>query len=240
MEPNNFEKQFKEQLNTREIKPSEMAWDKLDAMLTAVDERPKRNFRWFYVAASIFGFLLVGTIYFNHFETVDIKKDVPIVLEQKTDVDILDKPGIIKEGVINRHIQKKTIQLHSVVAGIKNKKKDSKQLENKEEKVLIINHSKEDNAVVASPENKNYHSTVTNRYISAEKLLAEVSDTKFETKVAVETIEKKRKAISVNPNDLLLNAETELNQSFRESALDRFNKNYKAVKTAIVNRNYEE
>jgi hypothetical protein len=240
MEPNKIEKQFKEQLNSREIKPSEMAWVKLDAMLTAVDKKPKRNFRWAYVAASIFGFLLVGTVYFNRFETVEINKDKPIVLEQKIDVDTLDKPGIIKEGVANSNIQKTTTKLHSVVAGIKNRIKYSKQLENKEEKVSAINHSKEDNAVVASPENRDYHSTATNKYISAEKLLAEVSDTKFETKEAVETIEKKRKAISVNPNDLLLNAETELNQSFRESALDRFNKNFKAVKTAIVNRNYEE
>ena len=34
MEPNNFEKQIKERLDAREIQPSEMAWSKLDAMLT--------------------------------------------------------------------------------------------------------------------------------------------------------------------------------------------------------------
>ena len=37
MEPNKLETQFKEQLNSREIKPSEMAWSKLDAMLMAAD-----------------------------------------------------------------------------------------------------------------------------------------------------------------------------------------------------------
>jgi hypothetical protein len=38
----------------------------------------------------------------------------------------------------------------------------------------------------------------------------------------------------------LQNAETELNQSFRESALNKFNKNFNAIKTVLVNRNYEE
>ena len=67
MERNKLETQFKEQLDSREIKPSEMAWDKLDAMLT-VAEKPKAKFPWMYIAASILGFLLIGTVYFNQKE----------------------------------------------------------------------------------------------------------------------------------------------------------------------------
>ena len=73
MEPNKLEKQFKEQLNSREIQPTEMAWSKLDAMLVAADsgnselakQKPKTKFPWMYVAASFVGFLLLGTVYFN-------------------------------------------------------------------------------------------------------------------------------------------------------------------------------
>lgn len=241
MEPNNFEKDFREKLNQRKIEPSDKAWDRLDAMLSvAENKKPKKRNKWLYIAASLVGFLLVGTIYFNRFETVGIKKDVPIVLEQKTHVDTLDKPGIIEEDVVNSRIQKKIIRPYSDVADINNETKQSKRFEDKEVKVSIVNHLKKQDEAVASLENRNQNSTAINKYISAEKLLAEVSDTKFEPKVPVETIEKRRKAIAVSPNDLLLNAETELNKSFRESALDRFNKNLKAVKTAIVNRNYEE
>jgi len=39
MEPNKLETQIKEQLNAREIQPSEMAWDRLDAMLTVAEEK---------------------------------------------------------------------------------------------------------------------------------------------------------------------------------------------------------
>ncbi len=43
MELNKLEKQIKEQLNSREIQPSEIAWDKLDSLLNAA-EKPKRKF----------------------------------------------------------------------------------------------------------------------------------------------------------------------------------------------------
>ena len=101
MEPNNFETQFKEQLNSREIQPSEMAWDKLDAMLNVADKKPKRNLKWLYAAATVLGFLLVSTVYFNRFETLKINKDTPIVLEQKRDVNNLEEPKIIDEIVLN-------------------------------------------------------------------------------------------------------------------------------------------
>lgn len=249
MEPNNFEKDFREKLNQREIEPSNKAWDRLDAMLSVAEEKkptvrlrslqePRK--KWLYIAASVVGFLLVGTIYFNRSETVEIKKDTPIVLEQKINKDTLGVVGITKyETVsINNPNPKRIMKNAPAVVGIHNQNKNSKQLEGNEE-LSVKNDLKEDNAIVNSLENKNYQSENKSKYISAEQLLAEVNG-KVETKTTDEIIKKNRKAVSVNPNDLLLNAETELNQSYRESALDKFNKNLKAVKSAIANRNYEE
>jgi len=42
MERNKTEKQFRDKLNTREIKPSAHAWDRLDAMLS-VGEGKKQD-----------------------------------------------------------------------------------------------------------------------------------------------------------------------------------------------------
>jgi hypothetical protein len=84
MEPNKFENQFREKLNSRELNPSEAAWDRLDAMLSVVD-KPKRKFSWLYIAASILGFLLVSTIFFNQKEnTIDVKKN-NVAIENKTE-----------------------------------------------------------------------------------------------------------------------------------------------------------
>ena len=66
MEPNNFEKDFREKLNERKIEPGNQAWDRLDAMLSIAEEKKtKKSRKWLYIAASIVGFLLVGTFFFN-------------------------------------------------------------------------------------------------------------------------------------------------------------------------------
>jgi len=247
MEPNKLEKQFNKQLNFREIQPSEMAWNKLDAMLAAADpsnsEQTKQKtnikFPWMYIAASFVGFVLLGTVYFKSSETVKIEKGNPIVLEEKTDRNILEEPEIINERVLLSRVQTTKIKVYKVVADNNNLKKQPEQLNKKENETLIINLSKENEAVVIFSENKNYQSTSVNKYISAEKLLAEVTNTKFEIKDSDKTIENTRKVISVNPNSLLSNAESELNQSFKKSALDKFSKNFNAIKTVLVNRNYE-
>jgi hypothetical protein len=71
-------------------------------------------------------------------------------------------------------------------------------------------------------------------------LLAEVSNSEFDLKMSNKAAESSRKMYAVDANSLLSTAETELNQSFRESALKKINKNFNAVKTALVNRNYQE
>ena len=73
MEPNNFEKDFREKLNERKIEPSKKAWDRLDAMLSVAEEKKpekKSKRKWLYIAASFIGFLLVGTIFFNQNKNV--------------------------------------------------------------------------------------------------------------------------------------------------------------------------
>ena len=84
MEPNKLETQFKEKLNSREIKPTEMAWDRLDAMLAVSEvKKPKRKFTWLYIAASFVGFLLITTVFFNQKEpSVDSKKILLLLKKQ--------------------------------------------------------------------------------------------------------------------------------------------------------------
>lgn len=241
MEPNKLDLEIKQKLEQRMIQPSAQAWDRLEAMLDSAEKtKSKRSTNWIYIAASFVGFLLICTVFFNGYETVKVDPTAPIVLEEKPDENNLEKPEVLHKDVVSSQLQKIITKEYKVVAENNNVNKQPKQRNNIEKGVLIINESKENDAIVNSSENKNYQSTSSNRYVSAEKLLAEVSNTKFEPKTTDISIEKTRKAISVNPNSLLSSAETELNQSFRESALDKFNKNFNAIKTVLVNRNYEE
>jgi len=236
MEPNKLEKQFREQLNSREIKPSEMAWTKLDTMLSAT-EKPKAKFPWLYVAASFTALLLIGTVYFT-FQEKTIKTQKNEVVIQKT-VDT--KIKAITSDSVNLKMEKK----ESIVQIIqKSTSKSNQSSELKQESVTVrnevsvINQNKDYDSVAVSFEKKNFQSMTKNKYVSAEKLLAEISNTKFES--ANVTMGNTTKTISVNPQVLLSNAENELNQSFKESALDRFNKKFKTIKTVLANRNYED
>ena len=237
MELNKFEKQIKEQLNSREIQPSEMAWDKLDTMLTAA-EKPKRKFSWMYIAASFVGFLLIGTVFFTVFDAEIVDKNQPaVVLEQKTDVINIKEPNV--EEVVSNNAPNNTVNPSKVVT--RNIiKANAKHFSNKELAVSNINQVKDNNAILKPVENLNSPVVNKSRYISAEKLLAEVNNVKSESNPVFKTIDRIRNGIAVNANSLLSNAETELNQSFRETALEKLNKNYNAIKTVLVNRNYQE
>ena len=241
MEPNKLDLEIKQKLDARTIQPSAQAWDRLSAKLDSAEKtKVKRNYKWIFIAASFVGFLLIGTVFFTVFGTKIIDKNLPVVvLEQKMDMKTSEEPEVNNESILPNLLQNKMLKESKVVTN-NSIIKQSKQLSKKEDAVSIINQSKENNAIVNSAENSNYQVVSKNRYISAEKLLAEVSNAKSEANTSIKTIERTRNGIAVNPNSLLSNAEAELNQSFRETALEKLNKNYNAIKTVLVNRNYQE
>ncbi|GEC71107.1 hypothetical protein SAMN05443543_101375 [Flavobacterium flevense] len=238
MEPNKLETQFREQLNSREIKPSEMAWTKLDAMLLAT-EKPKTKFPWLYVAASFTALFLIGTAYFNLKESPIQTQKNGIVIQHpvvpKSESILLDSTNLkIKEESFSN---KKSVRMNNKLTDLRQKSKIAEKSVNQNQtaKISINDPYKKKDTMISSENNM---SLAKNKYVSAEKLLAEISNTKFES--ADETMINTTKAVSVNPNILLSNVETELNQSFKESALNRLNKNFKTIRTVLVNRNYKD
>jgi hypothetical protein len=239
MEPNKLEKQFREQLNSREIKPSEMAWTKLDTMLSAT-EKPKAKFPWLYVAASFTALLLVGTVYFNLQENpIENQKNGVVIQEPifpKTKSIVLDSTNLKIQGE-DSFSSKKSVRINNKLTDSRQKSKIAEKNlnQNQATEISISDPYKKNDSMISSENNQ---SLAKNKYVSAEKLLAEISNTKFES--TDETMRNTTKVISVNPNILLSNVETELNQSFKESALDRLNKNFKTIRTVLVNRNYKD
>ncbi len=241
MEPNKFEIQIKEQLNAREIKPSAMAWDKLDTMLSET-EKQKTKFPWLYVAAIFVGFLLIGTLFFDQKESVNVinqedgvvfqdsnknKDNVKtiVTLKNTNTLSIALKPNVQK-GIVVPQYQASTQQ-------------KSLKLEKNELAAAQIKNSKNDSLTILV-ENNNLKKDTKNRYVSASGLLAEVSNTQLESSTSLQVNPKPIKSTTVNPQNLLSDVETEMNQTFRESAISKFNKNYNAIKTVLANRNYEK
>jgi len=244
MEPNNIENQIREKLNSREIQPSEMSWDRLDAMLSVAEEKKtKRSFGWFYIAASILVFLSVGLFFIN----------------QKEEVSGTDNQIVTKE------IEKNKEQNDSVIT----KQNFTNEIANQQEEqvaVTIDNKPQIINKKSSESFNQNNQKTGVNPIINKEKeieyqateVIAQkdmpriISQEKIEMpkKVAVNvddllaSVEKTSKKeanakVKVNANSLLSQVDGELEQTFRQKVINRIGKNYQEVKVALANRNQE-
>lgn len=238
MEPNNFEKDFREKLNKREIEPSNNAWDRLDAMLSVAEEKKqpkKKSKKWLYIAASVIGFLLVGTFFFNQKEK-SIDTPMNNVVEKGTEKDSVEKP------ILNNT---NTVETEIVVL-----ENPSKETVKKEEK----NHNQEPNKIGKNEPNQIAESSViiknnqekqsvNNQTTITEKPRKENVDqllNSAEKTVVAENSVKPKSKIKVNANDLLNQVDGELEESFREKVITKVNRNYQTVKVALANRNQQE
>ncbi|WP_338841261.1 hypothetical protein [Flavobacterium ginsenosidimutans] len=240
MEPNNFEKDFREKLNERRIEPSSKAWDRLDAMLSVVEEKKpekKSKRKWLYIAASFIGFLLVGTPFFNQNKNV-VKTPETVVVEKET------KKESVTEPVLNTVDSVKTetaiAEKTSKETGNKNKKSNSEASEQISNKIT----QNESNQIAESSiiKNNQEKQSTNNQTVIPENPKKENVDQLLQTaenKVLAESGVKKAK-VKINANDLLNQVDGELELSFREKVITKVNKNFQEVKVALSNRNQQE
>lgn len=228
MEPNKLETQFREQLNSREIMPSEIAWDKLDALLTAA-EKPKAKFPWMYIAASILGFLLLGTVYLSQNENVKQKKEV-VIQNSGT-----PKATVIPGNALNAKTEERKSLVTHVVQKTTSKSNNTSKL--KEEPIVITNKSNQNQVAEVS---------IINQKTAQKSIQPQVGTaTVDQLLAAVENPSEKAKQLNQKPvvhvdaNNLLSQVDGELELSFREKVIKRVGKNYQTVKVALANRNLE-
>jgi len=228
MEPNNFEKDFREKLNNRTIEPSDKAWDRLDAMLSITEnKKSKKKNKWFYIAASFVGFLLVGTFFFNQKEQT-IKVPQSVVVE-----DDIKKDSVVKP-VSNSVDSIKTVIASSEQTSVpnsNNKQKSNTTLKNEsnqvaESSIIIKNNQEKQSIPIQNQISKNEN--VDQLLVNAEKA------------VVAENSAKQKSKVKINADDLLNQVDGELELSFREKVISKVNKNYQTVKVALANRNQQE
>ena len=225
MEPNKFEEEIRNKLNEREIQPSAAAWTKLEGMLSAED-KPRRRFPWWYVAASVLGFLLVGTVYFSLKKNPLENQKNGVVIQQELIPEnksiVLDSLNLKKEQ--ESHPEK-----------VLNDKKSDFYIVNKESQIRI----KDSNKIIIEKvliENKliQEESTIQSKGVTVEELLARVDKS-----ARMRNNHDSELKVHVNPNQLLQQIETDLEPTFRQTVFSKVAENYSKVKAAIVNRNKE-
>ncbi|QBN18797.1 hypothetical protein [Flavobacterium nackdongense] len=229
MEQHKLETQFKEKLNSREIKPTEMAWDKLDSLLSAADfsdgeqtiQKPKRKFIWLYVAASILGICFIGNLIINPKET--------LIENQKNTVVIENQSLNEKEEIENTSPTKQL--KHSKTISKQNEKPLVQIAKSKETNIATqIIKTQDEIVVLSQPSNQNETSVANKNSLSTniDSLLASVEKPNPETN---------KSSIKINSTALLNQVDGELQVSFREKALNTITKKYKEAKEALANRN---
>jgi hypothetical protein len=228
MEPNKIDNQIRQKLNGRAIQPTAQAWDRLDAMLALSEaKKVKKNQNWIFVAASIVLFFGLGYFLFNANETTEINNSVPVVTTSNEEIDTIETNK-------TNEISVKKEQPVLVQNEVHDSKKQSKFIKTVGTNELI----KEKNIIEENPTLiLQQPSTNTYKYVSPENLLAEAHTASKSTPLDKKTIVKPR--IKVDAASLLTSVEKELDDTHKESTLDKLSKKIQDAKSALVNRNYE-
>jgi hypothetical protein len=232
MEPNKLEKLFREKLESREIKPSEGSWDRLDAMLTVAEEpKPKRKFRWLYLAASVVGILLMGTVFFNQKDAVVNAENKVVIMDS-----VSSKAPEVSTSITVNEKSNYSESEHSAIAQSVIPKINTVSTSNKES--LIVNSSNQNQipevSIIHQKTEQKSISIPTNA-VSVDELLAAVTNPSKNDSPSSE-----KSNVRVNANNLLTQVDGELELTFREKVINKVNKNYQSVKVALSNRNNQE
>jgi hypothetical protein len=229
MEPNKLENSFRDQLNKREMQPSEMAWDRLDAMLSVSENKKPKKRKWMYIAASFLGFMLIGSLFFNQSET-EIKTNGTIVnqenIESQTENTSQEQSSPVSSSTITA-VQPSQNAIASVISSSKKGSKASK------ENSSISQKGTEEVQII---EEKMTPDVKPNKYIESESLLAE-AETKLQTEAIKSSVAKS--GVRVSSKSLLSSVEGELDATFKEKVVRSIGKNYESVKSTLATRNQE-
>lgn len=224
MEQNKIENQIKKKLNDRTIQPSAASWDRLDAMLNSTEnETAKPNYNWLAVAAAVVVFFGLGILYTTTSTSttqIDDSIAVATVAESKND-SVTATPiatiAVNKQSPILTQNESNKINTKTIIS----EEKSSQELESIQK---IVAHE------IATP-------TTTYKYMSPEALINEIETGQKTTNPNRNSVSKNK--IKINAAALLTGVEKELDSVYRETTLDKLNKNYNRIKSVIANRNFE-
>jgi len=239
MELNKLEQDFKQKLEQRTIQPTEMAWDRLDAMLSVSEKQKKKPGRnWMYIAASFLALLLIGTFFLNKQKQDTVRNINNSVTETRsersTTIDTAVRPSVINEPFTEEEAVAMATSISTGKVSVTPAK--------------IISSKKSDisNSVVAATnDNADSNTDVTKVKsgpakinVDAANLLASV-DTPAAKEAMVVSAKAKKQSVKVNPSSLLSSVEGELDDSFRGKVLQSVAKNYDKIKTSVASRNHQ-
>ncbi len=241
MAPLKFEEHLKDKLQEREINPSKNAWSTITAGL---DNKPKKSNNkkpvYYAIAACLIGLLIASVWFFNTPpdldtlpQVVDINKEVPSTIKNNSFEDNVES----NTGVVGTEITKETDKKEILVDANLQGSKKGVVVTVQETKVLPIESNTPEKTILDKKLNvvmeklallEENNVAVTNAEVDS---LLRKAQQEILTEKAIEA------GISVDAMALLMEAEDELDKTFRDQIFDNLKKGYIKLKTAVVARN---
>jgi hypothetical protein len=230
MGPNKLENQIQQKLNSREIQPSAQAWDRLDAMLTVAEEKkikksPFLSFRFIGIAASFLVFLAIGKFVYDDFQNSKFKIQNSNSIIVKSDAEVPEE-----NPKLDNQIPTNKSQISKVIQVIAQNHQPSTS-NHQPKRVSIINQNQSNPIVEVIPKKVETPQPLINQDIVV-NLKNDIAEVEIPVKKEVATSK-----IKVNATSLLSQVDGELNQTYRETKLEKIARNLNSVKVALANRN---
>ena len=239
---NKFEKEIREKLQGREIKPSGDAWDKVSASLDAAGKPKRFPYFRYAVAAGFIGFLFLSVLYFQEKDipagdlkiggdpvektpTLREKEDQMELLERERDATVTDSGGLpVSAGHNSDQPSPQPSQPQKALA-VRVPDTSGAAVENRIPERLI--ETKLEEVVADIRQMEQGGQTISD--LEVDSLLRQAQDELLASQSDVSS--------SVNATALLREVEDELDESFREKLFNKLQEGFQKVRTAVADRN---
>lgn len=251
MAPLKLDEEIKQKLDRRTIKPSSDSWNRLQEKLDEEEakSRPKKQYAWVAIAASIIGVVFMGSLFMKqkeslpeivHTEETKLPKESkPLVLESSKHIEknklkeefvVIEKPIITKKNMI---VQAEEIAKQPIY---KNIAKTSKSLIKQAK--IASNNAKEELFEKKIIEDK--VAEVFSKVKEIENKDQKVTDQGVEELLRQAQLELTSEHLfngtKVNATALLENVEEELDTSFKEKVFEALKLGYQKLRTSVADR----
>ncbi len=221
MRQDKLDKKFASKLHDREIKPSEKAWDRLDAMLSVADEKPKNvSFNWLYIAAALF----VGS-----FITFQIYNAEPLIDSRVTESgskEIMQEKPEVGTVLQNAEPETRVEKQASAIANNENKKLLKPSKRNSENSKTDIQKSRTTQEMMVEREQSQIAEVILPPKTIEPRQQLNINPTL-----------KKPSKISVSGSSLLAETDREINYTFREKVIKKLAQASSEIAEAVSERN---
>ncbi len=260
MAPLKFEEHSRHKLDQRKIDPSPEGWERLSAQLSANEKSKKRGFVWYGVAAAFIGILVLSILQTKpeewQFDDPNASVEIPVntEIENQQNSKTLRNDVHIGNEVTNANVTlqdtdtpKSAVAIETIDA--KEEVLDHTMIQETPIQAVVENNTMLEDKIIEIEMTKQTEKIIQEKIT---EVLAEVSlleegnalATDMEVDSLLRSAQREILAStifnedqSVDASALLLEAERELDRSFRDQIFEALKSGYFKAKTAVANRN---